>query len=154
MYVVFLVQKERFIYFRFFKDAVFLNPHPSTSKHSNCKQKKSPISSSSTVTSSQDVATNNSSPIASSPPPKKQCKNERLIEPELPKIRQLKEENNFNVQSDNHNNQIEPKLELPDYLSDDDVRDDGTSRFYPTTDVTELPGKFRGSTQLVIVYRF
>lgn len=122
-----------------FQDAVFLNPHPSTSKHSNFKPKKSHISSSSTVTSSQDVATNNSPPVASSPPPKRHCKSERL-ESELPKISQLQEENNFNVQTDNHS-QIEPKLELPDYLSDDDIREDGTSRFYPATDVTELPGK-------------
>lgn len=111
---------------------MFLNPHPSTSKE--FKPKKSPISSSSTVTSSQDI---NSSPIATSPPPKKQCKSERLVDTELPKLRQLKDEISFN-QSDN---QIAPKLELPDYLSDDDVRDESTSRFYPTTDVTELPGK-------------
>lgn len=122
---------------------MFLNPHPSTSKHTdNCKPKKSHnISSSSTVTSSQDVATNDSSPVANSPPPKRQCKNERLVDSELPRmVRQLKEEINFNIQSDNHS-QIEPKLELPDYLSDDDIREDGTSRFYPATDVTELSGK-------------
>lgn len=81
---------------------------------------------------------NNNSPVASSPPPKKQCKSERL-DSELPRLRQLKEEINYN-QSDNHN-QIAPKLELPDYLSDDEIREDATSRFYPTTDVTELPGK-------------
>lgn len=119
-----------------------MNPHPSTSKHTDSKQKKPHISSSSTVTSSQDIATiNDSPPLENSPPPKRQCKNERL-DAELPRmVRQLKEEINFNIQSDNHN-QIEPKLELPDYLSDDDIREDGTSRFYPATDVTELPGKF------------
>ncbi|CAH1378757.1 unnamed protein product, partial [Tenebrio molitor] len=127
------------------EDTLYLNPQPSkhasiSSKHKTIKQQ---ISSSSTVTSSQDI-TNNSTSI-SSPPPKRQCKSES----EVSRIRQIKEEamtvNPFALQNDNRTQElnkslVQPKVELPDYLSDDDGRDDNISNFYSAGDVTELPG--------------
>ncbi|XP_044264500.1 zinc finger protein 131-like [Tribolium madens] len=82
------------------QNTLYLNPQ---SKTAPLKHK---VSSSSTVTSSQDVST------LSSPPPKRQCKSEGV---------KIKEDaiNPFALQ--------EPKVELPDYLSDEG-------------DVTEFPG--------------
>ncbi|XP_063921924.1 protein tramtrack, beta isoform-like isoform X2 [Zophobas morio] len=125
------------------EDTLYLNPQPSKHLSATTKHKlmKPQISSSSTVTSSQDVSTN-----ISSPPPKRQCKSES----EVSRIRQIKDEsmnlNPFALQNDNRNqsetnkNLVQPKMELPDYLSDDDGRDDNISNFYPPGDVTELPG--------------
>lgn len=141
----------------FLQDALFLNPQPSTSKlassiiSSNIKQKlsKSQISSSSTVTSSQDISANSSPSANSPPPPKRQCKPERL-DTELPRLRQIKDDlmtvNPFALQTDTRDEievsktSIQPKMELPDYLSDEDLREENTPPFYTRGDVTELPG--------------
>lgn len=140
----------------FFQDALFLNPQPSTSKYalptasSNSKQRlvKSQISSSSTVTSSQDVSAN-SPPTSSSPPVKRHCKNDR-VDTELPRFRQIKDDisvNPFALQSDSRSpsesskSSIQPKVELPDYLSDEDMKEDNNTPLYTSGDITELPGK-------------
>ncbi|KAJ8909710.1 hypothetical protein NQ315_012850 [Exocentrus adspersus] len=123
------------------------------SRSSNCspvsvnnkhKLEKLLISSSSTVTSSQDV-TNVNIPNISSPPPKRQCKSES----ELPKLRTDDAIVNSFAISDNINqldltkDTLQPKVELPDYLSDvdDDVREDNFDalpNLCPRSDVTEL----------------
>ncbi|RZB84917.1 zinc finger and BTB domain-containing protein 12, partial [Asbolus verrucosus] len=125
------------------EDTLYLNPQPSkhTSVNSKHKSTKQQISSSSTVTSSQDISNS-----VSSPPPKRQCKSES----EISRIRQIKDDvmtvNPFALQSDNRNqveinkSNVQPKVELPDYLSDEDARDDNISNFYSPADVTELPG--------------
>lgn len=134
------------------QDTLFLNPQPSTSKNSssllssNIKQRllRSQISSSSTVTSSQDVSANSSNG-PTSPPPKRQCKTERL-DTELTRVRPAKDDimtvNPFALQQEGNKSTIQPKIELPDYLSDEDIREEGASTFYGTGDVTELPGEF------------
>lgn len=94
-----------------------LNPHPSTSKNAEFKPRKSShnISSSSTVTSSQDVSREKEE----SPPPKRHCKTEKADQPRM------------------RNQEFVPKIEMPEYLSDEEA----VQRFFPaTTDVTELPG--------------
>ncbi|XP_015839148.1 protein bric-a-brac 1 isoform X2 [Tribolium castaneum] len=104
------------------EDTLYLNPQPS-------KPGKHKVSSSSTVTSSQDV----SNTSVSSPPSKRQCKSE----PEVPRVK-IKEDaiNPFALQEPRNQDLVQPKMELPDYLSDDDGRE---SHFY-AGDVTELPG--------------
>lgn len=108
---------------------------------------RSQISSSSTVTSSQDVSANS---VPSSPPPKRQCKTERL-DTEGARVRQSKDDeltvNPFALQQESRGQveltktTIQPKLELPDYLSDEELREEGPAAFYGAGDVTELPGK-------------
>ncbi|XP_050510549.1 protein abrupt-like isoform X2 [Diabrotica virgifera virgifera] len=102
----------------------------------------------STVTSSQDVP--EALPIVSSPPAKKLCKDDT----ELNSERQDEAVNSHGIKdivSEEKTKEIaknfEPKLELPDYLSDDadDVRDDNdieglATRLYPATDIKELSG--------------
>lgn len=110
------------------EDTLFLNPQPSkttNNKHKLIKQ----VSSSSTVTSSQDISNTGN---ISSPPSKRQCKSES----EVSRIK-IKDDamtvNPFALQ------EVQPKMELPDYLSDDDGRDD--NNFYSSNEVTELPGE-------------
>lgn len=89
----------------------------------------------------------------SSPPPKRPCKSDA----ELPRLRQIKEEsmsvNPFAMQQQERSQldkaSIQPKEELPDYLTDGDEDDhlDNMPNFYTSNDVTELPGELR---QLVI----
>ncbi|KAJ8965090.1 hypothetical protein NQ314_004391 [Rhamnusium bicolor] len=137
------------------EDTLYLNPQSSkyspislSSKH---KLEKPQISSSSTVTSSQDIPDINL-PNISSPPSKRQCKSES----ELPRLRKEDTINPFavsesRIQLDLAKTTLQPKVELPDYLSDvdvdDDVREDndtdnldGLPNFYSPGDVTELPG--------------
>lgn len=109
---------------------------------------KSQISSTSTVTSSQDLPACSEKP--SSPPPKRQCKNDH-IETELSRLRELTNEesilaNHFASQSDDRNigvdiskSPVHPKVELPDYLSDED-RDEAVS-FFHSPEASELPGR-------------
>ncbi|KAL3268040.1 hypothetical protein HHI36_007171 [Cryptolaemus montrouzieri] len=125
------------------EDTLYLNPQ--SSKYATNKQKinKPHISSSSTVTSSQDLPKELSP--SPSPPPKRQCKSES----EVPRLRALKEEsmsvNPFAIQSEVRSqlelstSGLQPKIELPDYLSDEEARED-ISNFYGGSDLTELPG--------------
>ncbi|XP_018563635.1 protein jim lovell isoform X1 [Anoplophora glabripennis] len=133
------------------EDTLYLNPQSSkylpTCANNKHKLERPQISSSSTVTSSQDVPDVNL-PNNSSPPSKRQCKSES----ELPRLRKDDTTNTFAIsesinQLDLTKNALQPKVELPDYLSDvdvdDDVREDhfdGLPNFYPHGDVTELPG--------------
>ncbi|KAJ8984983.1 hypothetical protein NQ317_016894 [Molorchus minor] len=119
---------------------------PLGNKH---KLDKSQISSSSTVTSSQDVT---DLPKVSSPSSKRQCKSES----ELPRLKRSDDVGSFaknktKNQLDLSKTTLQPKVELPDYLSDVDIdedpRDDndndnldGLTSFYQSGDVTELPG--------------
>lgn len=135
------------------EDTLYLNPQSTkyspTIVNNKHKLEKPQISSSSTVTSSQDVSDVNL-PNNSSPPSKRQCKSES----ELPRLRKDDTINPFGIsesinQLDLTKNIVQPKVELPDYLSDvdvdDDVREDnfdGLPNFYPHSDVTELPGKY------------
>ncbi|XP_072391546.1 uncharacterized protein [Diabrotica undecimpunctata] len=102
----------------------------------------------STVTSSQDVP--EALPLVSSPPAKKHCKDDT----ELNSERQEEAVNSYGIKdivSEEKTKELaknfEPKLELPDYLSDDadDARDDNdieglATRLYPSTDIKELSG--------------
>ncbi|KAK9752440.1 BTB/POZ domain [Popillia japonica] len=131
---------------------IFTNSKPSSSKGLSpsyiTKQRfKSQISSTSTVTSSQDVPASSEKP--GSPPPKRHCKNEH-IETELSSVRDILPEetlmaNHLVGHPDYKNNggdisksPIHPKVELPDYLSDDD-RDDAVV-FFNSPEASELPG--------------
>ncbi|CAH0555265.1 unnamed protein product [Brassicogethes aeneus] len=131
------------------EDTLYLNPQSTKNAAGNIlknRLNKSQINSSSTVTSSQDIAAKETH---SSPPPKRQCKSDT----ELPRLKQIKEEtisvNPFALQNDiKQLDPIQPKEELPDYLSDEDRDDnmdnlDNLPNFY-VRDVTELPGDTRG----------
>ncbi|XP_030761600.1 zinc finger and BTB domain-containing protein 11-like isoform X2 [Sitophilus oryzae] len=108
------------------------------------KPKTPQISSTSTVTSSQDVPLDDLSnilmPNSSSPAPKRHCKSET-------EIRVRKEEsmtvNPFAIQGESRSQPellktgLFPKVELPEYISDDD--NDASSNFY-NTESNLLPG--------------
>ncbi|CAH1154070.1 unnamed protein product [Phaedon cochleariae] len=124
------------------EDSVYLNHHKNEIvKH---KLDKPPTSPSSTVTSSQDIA--DSLPNIDSPP-KRLCKSES----EMPRLNSNEAINPFAI-LENHlqmdlSKTLQPKVELPDYLSDDgdddtkeDQESDGLSRFYASADIAELPG--------------
>ncbi|XP_045473792.1 modifier of mdg4-like isoform X2 [Harmonia axyridis] len=127
------------------EDTLYLNPQ--SSKHSISRQKSSKphISSSSTVTSSQDVPKEMSP--SPSPPPKRQCKSVS----DVSRPRPVKEEvisgvNPFAIQTEVRSqleiiskSPLEPKIELPDYSSDDETRED-ISNYYGGSELTELPG--------------
>ncbi|XP_019874276.1 broad-complex core protein isoforms 1/2/3/4/5 isoform X4 [Aethina tumida] len=128
------------------EEELYLNPQSSIKTNgglANKAKSRAQISSSSTVTSSQDVAANEAH---SSPPPKRPCKSDA----ELPRLRQIKEEsmsvNPFAMQQQERSQldkaSIQPKEELPDYLTDGDEDDhlDNMPNFYTSNDVTELPG--------------
>ncbi|KAF2905749.1 hypothetical protein ILUMI_00426 [Ignelater luminosus] len=140
------------------ENMVFLNPQPSSSKVQLCspsstntksRLSKTKISScSSTVTSSQDI--NFPSSPGSPPPAKRQCKSDKP-DHDSHRTRQTstsKDEtmsvNPFALQTDAQINvagtTIQPKLEIPDYLSDDEGREDGSSNFNSIGDITELTG--------------
>lgn len=89
---------------------------------------KQQISSTTTVTSSQDIPTTDR---VTPPPFKRQCKTDRT-EVDIQRLKQLNvidedmiSENQFVSQTENKNSldpvvdSLQPKLELPDYLSDD-----------------------------------
>lgn len=135
-----------------------MDPKPSSSKHQLSsssyvmKQRfKSQISSTSTVTSSQDIP--GTLEKSCSPPPKRQCKGDR-IETELSRLRELSTLNDesisvnpFETQSDDRDivrdiskSPVHPKVELPDYLSDDDR--DETVNFFHSPETTDLAGKY------------
>nr|XP_023024412.1 protein abrupt-like isoform X1 [Leptinotarsa decemlineata] len=133
-------------------DTLFSN-HQKSSILKNNLCKTPAISSSSTVTSSQDIP-DISLPNESSPPLKRVCKSE-------PQLFHLKKEEAINPFAFIENcNQMEtlksiqPKVELPDYLSDEGDEDvdenetDGLSHFYPTADLTELPGGVEVTPQI------
>ncbi|XP_031332677.1 broad-complex core protein isoforms 1/2/3/4/5-like isoform X2 [Photinus pyralis] len=111
------------------ENMVFLNPQPSNVKSRLTKTKIS--SCSSTVTSSQDI--NPSSP----PPTKKACQmgknNVQLIRDQ---DASFEIETHINLDERN----VAPKVELPEYLSDDDGKEDGCSNFNSIGDITELTG--------------
>ncbi|XP_044755682.1 BTB/POZ domain-containing protein 18-like isoform X1 [Coccinella septempunctata] len=121
------------------EDTLYLNPQSSKQKIN-----KPHISSSSTVTSSQDIPKELSP--SPSPPPKRQCKSES----DVPRLRAVKEEslsgvNPFALQTEVRSQlelsktSLQPKLELPDYSSEDEMRED-ISNFYGGSELTELPG--------------
>lgn len=129
------------------QDTLFLNPQPTTSRHITGKHKPllktQHISSTSTVTSSQDFSASHQN-TSTPPPSKRPCK-----DPDIQKVRQNKDDfitvNPFAVQSENRGpvdsnlNAIQPKVELPDYLSDDD-REDPINDCLRNEEVTELSG--------------
>ncbi|XP_018335590.1 uncharacterized protein LOC108744368 isoform X2 [Agrilus planipennis] len=132
------------------ENGLFLNPQPSSSKtllHSNNKQvstTKTQESSSSTVTSSQDF--NFSLSPNRSPTSKRLCKNDRAYI-NSPIIRDLPKDDSINVnpfalQNDIRNymsfEAFEPKVEMPDYLSDDETKE-GKNRNCALTDMADLP---------------
>lgn len=124
------------------EDTLYLNPQ--SSKYAVNRQKSSKIiSSSSTVTSSQDIPKELSP--SPSPPPKRQCKTDA----DVAMSRSPKEEsmnvNPYAIQADVRsqlelsNSPLQPKIELQDYSSDDETRED-ISNFYGGSELTELPG--------------
>ncbi|KAK9879975.1 hypothetical protein WA026_008486 [Henosepilachna vigintioctopunctata] len=122
------------------EDTLYLNHKPSNCATNKQTSNKQHISSSSTVTSSQDPPKEMSP--SPSPPPKRPCKSES----ELPHLSEMREEsmnvNPVTIHSEEHSqleSALQPKLELPDYLSDEEVKED-ISNFYGGSDLTELPG--------------
>ncbi|KAK5645425.1 hypothetical protein RI129_006725 [Pyrocoelia pectoralis] len=118
------------------ENMVSLNPQPSSSKSQLCSSSsskprltKTKISScSSTVTSSQDI-----NPI-SPPPSKKSCQMGKN------NIQLLRNKQTFEIEGQLDEMNIAPKVELPDYLSDDEGKEDGCSNFNSIGDITELSG--------------
>lgn len=97
----------------------------SISTNNKNKSVKHQISSSSTVTSSQDITNRG----LSSPPPLKRQKSD---------FRQNKEDT---IKDDSVAlKTTQPKLETPDYLSEEEDREDDSPNFYTPEDITELPG--------------
>lgn len=102
---------------------------------------------SSTVTSSQDV---NCPQSPESPPPsKRHCKSDRSdLELSKNRTNSVKEEvaglNTLTVQTDTQfslgSSSLQPKIEIPDYISDDEGREEGSTNFNSITDITELTG--------------
>lgn len=109
----------------------------------NSIEKSQNPSSNSTVTSSQDLS-DAQLQIISSPPSKRPCK------PDI--------ESSHSRQGDaysfiNNGKNIQPKVELPEYLSDVELDDDGREdnendcedfqKFYGDGDIAELPGELK-----------
>ncbi|XP_030761603.1 longitudinals lacking protein, isoforms H/M/V-like isoform X5 [Sitophilus oryzae] len=131
------------------ENSLYLKPQTRSTRNNgllvNKNKPKTPqISSTSTVTSSQDVPLDDLSnilmPNSSSPAPKRHCKSET-------EIRVRKEEsmtvNPFAIQGESRSQPellktgLFPKVELPEYISDDD--NDASSNFY-NTESNLLPG--------------
>ncbi|KAF5298176.1 hypothetical protein FQA39_LY02600 [Lamprigera yunnana] len=129
------------------QNTVYVNPQPSSSKSfsplSGKLRLKTKISTcSSTVTSSQDI---NFPPSPTSPSPaKRPCKLRKNVENLQMSVQNLTIDNSSDLEIRSHLNldetTIEPKMEIPDCISDDDIRDDLPSNFNSISDITELSG--------------